>query len=180
LAGPNASDAESDFGDNRPKFLVNRNPQPSGDAASGTGGRNRGPAGSPPSLSRGAPGPAGRHRGAQDREAAAQAKRWGYNDPGARIGYEKDLKIDVLQDRLMVSENLIVKLPDGASREVVEQTFTAIIEAAAQSWGDPPVNFYWLPRITLRVHAGGNRHTARLKALAESWGLKVNLDQQWD
>jgi hypothetical protein len=86
--------------------------------------------------------------------------------------------LDVFGDRIVVGKDLTLPVASTATREQIEEAFMSLVDEAASSWGDPPVNFYWVPRITLRVHPGGNVHTARLKGLVEGWGLRVTIDQK--
>jgi hypothetical protein len=112
-----------------------------------------------------------------DRQAAS-ARRWGAGSSAGRIGFERSVKIDVHADRLTVAKAGELQFAEDADRDTVRKACAAAIDAAVRSWGSPPEGFYWMPRVAFRIYPGGNLHTARLKGLAEEWGLSVTVEQE--
>ncbi|HEY3965249.1 MAG TPA: hypothetical protein VGM05_11910 [Planctomycetaceae bacterium] len=118
-------------------------------------------------------GPAARSRG---------PRKWGQVGRKAGIGFEKKIKI-YLNDKRIVVDNksqMFLVTPADSSEEIVNHV-VASIDEVADTWGEPPSNFYWVPVVQFVVYPGGNTNYVRLQtALEQKWGVTSTVEYAAD
>jgi hypothetical protein len=119
-------------------------------------------------------------RNAPQSDSGPHRRRWGFSNPRATIGFEREVLIDVSADRLVLGGGQTVQAGDAATREELVQRTLHAVEATARSWGPPPDAFYWVPALKFRVAPGGNMHYERLRAPLREWGLQSSATYTLD
>jgi hypothetical protein len=99
-------------------------------------------------------------------------RRWGKSEPGAGIGFERDLLIQVDAENLIVGRDYKIDLDlvDRKNPELLEQVLDGI-EWEARSWGMPPASFYWVPKIRFQIGPGGINTASELKGSLKQAGI---------
>ena len=70
--------------------------------------------------------------------------------------------------------------PADSSEEIINHV-VAGIDSVADSWGEPPSNFYWVPVVQFIVYPGGDANYARLHAaLEQKWGVMSTVEYAAD
>jgi len=107
-------------------------------------------------------------------------RQWGHGRSSSSIGIERDIVMHLYAERILIVKGPSVDLPAGIGREEFHEIIAAMIQAEANSWGEPPAKFTWRPRLKIQIHPGGNQHYARLKDLIQHWGLSSTVEQMLD
>lgn len=118
-------------------------------------------------------GPSARSRG---------PRKWGQVGRKAGIGFEKKIKIYLNDKRIVVDDksHMFVVTPADSNEEIVNHVVSSIDEVA-DSWGEPPSNFYWVPVVQFVVYPGGNTNYVRLQtALEHKWGVTSTVEYAAD
>ena len=101
-------------------------------------------------------------------------RRWGLSEPGATIGFERDLEIEVLSDRLVVGPQTVATRV-ALNKDLLMQQLVLAIDIQTREWGRPPANFYWIPAITFNVHPGGDANYERVAKRLRELGLPSSV-----
>ncbi len=109
-----------------------------------------------------------------------QRRRWGQFDPGATIGVEKTLTIQVEASRMLVGRSTIVPVPEGAKREDIFDLLLVAIDQQAQGWGKPGAGFFWVPSLKFVISPGGNQVYERIAPLVTRCGLRAETEFKLD
>jgi hypothetical protein len=104
-----------------------------------------------------------------------RGRRWGQSPPGATIGFERDVTIDIDDDELLVGGRRRVFIAERDKLETLVEKVVGALDAHADDWGRPPAGFYWIPSLEFVVHPGGNAHYERLKRRLEELGLETRV-----
>ncbi len=118
---------------------------------------------------------ASRQQGQQPQSLAN--RRWGLSEPGATIGFERDLEIEVLSDRLVVGARTVATRV-GLNKDVLMQQVVLAIDIQAREWGRPPANFYWIPALIFNVHPGGDANYERVATRLRDRGLDSSVQHR--
>ena len=102
---------------------------------------------------------------------------WGQSRSRASIGLQKDLEVHVFSDRILIGpDDATVLVGHGESNQELLERVAQGIEHAAENWGEPPANFYWLPRARFTVFSGGQQYYERLHGpLQEKLGVSSGV-----
>lgn len=105
-------------------------------------------------------------------------RKWGQVGRRAGIGFEKKVNIYLNDRRIVVdSKDNVIPVGPGDSGEEIVNRVAASIDSVADSWGEPPSNFYWVPVVKFMVYPGGNANYARLQsALEQHWGVSSTVE----
>ena len=100
-----------------------------------------------------------------------QRRKWGSYEPGASIGVEKNVRIRVDSQRLIIGEEFTVAVPPGASRSEIFDQLILRVDQLAHTWGQPGPGFFWVPRLEFIISPGGNTVYERISPLVTKSGL---------
>ena len=106
-------------------------------------------------------------------------RRWGLSNPGATIGFEKEVHIQATADRLVIARQQI-SVGNGETKQQLLQLVVVAIAREVRAWGKPPASFYWVPRIRFTISPGGNRHYERIRSSLQDLGLQTSADYRLD
>ncbi len=101
-------------------------------------------------------------------------RRWGYCEPGASIGFEREVRVDVSEDKLMIAEKFAIPVGQGESRQETLELFATALDAYSHEWGRPPQGFFWAPRLKFIVKPEGNSHYEQVNAMMTRAGLATS------
>jgi len=107
-------------------------------------------------------------------------RHWGRGRNAGLIGIEREIVMHLYADRITIANGPSAELPEVMGREGFHELVAAMIQAEANTWGDPPAKFSWRPRLKIQIHPGGNQHYARLKELLQHWGMSSKVEQVLD
>jgi hypothetical protein len=109
-------------------------------------------------------------------------RKWGQVGRKAGIGFEKKIKIYLNDKRVVVDnkQHMLLVTPADSGEEIINHV-VASIDSVADSWGEPPSNFYWVPVVQFIVYPGGDANYARLHtALEQKWGVTSTVEYAAD
>ena len=115
-------------------------------------------------------------RGRRNAANRPPQRRWGLSRRRAGIGFERDIRIEIHSDLLVIDGQQRFRVARGETRDELIAAVRRGLEAQMTSWGSPPQNFYWIPAIQFVVTPGGDRHYERLIDAVHSWGLSTTVD----
>lgn len=161
----------------------------SASAADGSAGAPSGAVGTPGGT---AGGPQGASDGGQPGAGVAAAPNWinsnkqksnrpplrkfGMSLPGASIGFEREIPVEVHGDRLIVAGKEAVAIADDTPTEELFERLVVALDRQVRTWGWPPQNFYWVPTVRFVVRPGGiDRYEGLLRPL-QRIGITSNLE----
>lgn len=98
-------------------------------------------------------------------------RHWGLSEPGAAIGLERELRIDVEPHRYVIGGKHAVTLVDTDSREDTFAKIVTVLDLQARDWGKPPQGFFWKPSLRYVIADGGDTNYERVHSLLERAGL---------
>ncbi len=103
---------------------------------------------------------------------------WGSAHAKASIGLERKLQIRLLADRILIgSKDISVPVGNGETVEEMINQVVVGIDRAADRWGDPQKDFYWMPTIRFVIYPGGDQYYERLHSpLEKKWGLPSTME----
>ena len=99
-------------------------------------------------------------------------RRWGHSAPDASIGFERDVRVDVQQDRILIAEKFEIPLGQDSLQQTYEQ-FIVTLDKYSREWGRPPQGFYWSPRLKFVVKPEATLHYEQINALMLKSGLST-------
>ncbi|MGQ0637458.1 MAG: hypothetical protein ACT4QC_22865 [Planctomycetaceae bacterium] len=150
----------------------------SGDRPTTGGGGAVGGTGAPQGsvgVSVGSPGGGGGNSG--DEPQRGGRKRFGQSHARAGIGLERKLEIHLHPERLLIGPgDVAIPVSRGEKSDQLLGKVLGGIEQAAQGWGAPPANFYWLPAVRFIVYPGGSPHYERLRGPLQKWGVNSTVE----
>lgn len=101
-------------------------------------------------------------------------RRWGYHETGASIGFEREVRVDVFEDRLVLSEKHSVPMGQGESKTETLERVAMALDLCSREWGRPPQGFFWAPRLKFVVRPEGNAHYEQVNAMMTRAGLATS------
>ena len=101
-------------------------------------------------------------------------RRWGLCDPGASIGFEREVRVDVSQDELRIAEKHSVPVGQGESKQETLELFAAALDQHSRAWGRPPQGFFWAPRLKFIVKPNANGQYEQVNAMMTRAGLATS------
>ncbi len=101
-------------------------------------------------------------------------RRWGLCDPGASIGFEREVRVDVAQDELRIAEKHSVPVGQGESKQETLEMFAAALDQHSRTWGRPPQGFFWAPRLKFIVKPNANGQYEQVNAMMTRAGLATS------
>ncbi len=101
-------------------------------------------------------------------------RRWGFCEPGASIGFEREVRVDVSEDKMMIAEKFAIPVGQGESRQETLELFATALDAYSHEWGRPPQGFFWAPRLKFIVKPEGNGHYEQINAMMTRAGLATS------
>ncbi|MCC7420325.1 MAG: hypothetical protein IT428_08600 [Planctomycetaceae bacterium] len=116
-------------------------------------------------------GPLSRKRGAR----AEGERRWGYYSRRASIGFQRDIPVQVLEDRLVLGQGREIPLEEGTSVKDTVERITDAVEEEARSWGRPPDSFYYVPTLKFVAAPGSEKSIEPLRVPLKREGLTSSV-----
>lgn len=107
-------------------------------------------------------------------------KRWGLSAPDAAIGLEREIRINVEPNRLVIGGKHAIRMGEGESKQETFERLATVIDLQAREWGQPPQGFFWTPSLKFVVAEGGNPHYETARSLAERAGLVTSKEYAAD
>lgn len=107
-------------------------------------------------------------------------RRWGQCDDDAQIGREKQVKIEVEADRLVIDRQMAIALGQGETRNELLLQVLMAIDDQANTWGYPGRNLFWVPKAHFVIYPGGNQHFERLQPSLVKAGLPTSKEFKLD
>lgn len=97
------------------------------------------------------------------------------------IGLEQRVEIHLLEDRLLIGpDDATVMAGRGETRTELLQRVLYGIEAASESWGTPPQNFFYVPKVHFKIYPGGNQYHERLRLALHQHGIESTAEYALD
>jgi hypothetical protein len=123
----------------------------------------------------------GRKRKSTDRDAPATPeelahRHWGLSEPGAAIGLEREVRIDVEPKRYVIGKKHAVTVLDSDTREDTFAKLVSVLDLQARDWGKPPQGFFWKPSLRYIVADGGDANYERVHSMLERAGLSSSRE----
>ena len=104
-------------------------------------------------------------------------RRWGQTRWVRGIGIERTVTVEVHANRVRVGDSTRpIAVGRGESREQLVGWVIHDVDEFANSWGPPPKDFYWVPRIRFRVFPGGNQYYERIRTSLKRGGLSASVE----
>lgn len=101
------------------------------------------------------------------------ARRWGSPSPDATIGFERELRIQIQDDRTIVGQIQIPTQSTSMTRKEFEESVVVAIDREVRSWTQPPSGFYWVPKVHFHVGKGGGGRYEHLHNELRDLGLST-------
>ena len=100
-------------------------------------------------------------------------RRWGMSEPGASIGFEREVRVDVYPDRFVIADRFDISNNEGDSKQEVFEDFIKTLERHSREWGRPPTGFFWTPRLKFVVKPDANLQYEQINTLMNRSGLST-------
>ncbi len=107
-------------------------------------------------------------------------KHWGLSAPDAVIGLEREVRIKVEANRLVVSDKHAIHIAPGESNQQTFERLIVVLDLQAREWGQPPRGFYWTPNLCFVVVKEGNSNFEGLHAITKRAGLGSSKEYATD
>jgi hypothetical protein len=78
-------------------------------------------------------------------------RRWGYCEMGASIGFEREVRVDVSEGKLVIAEKHVIPVGEGETRTETLERFATALDGCTREWGRPPQGFFWAPKLKFVV-----------------------------
>ena len=101
-------------------------------------------------------------------------RRWGFSEPGASIGFEREVRIDVSEDKLVIAEKYTVPIGADESKQEIFEKLATSLDRYSHEWGRPPQGFFWTPRLKFVVKPEANANYEQLNALMTRAGMATS------
>jgi hypothetical protein len=108
------------------------------------------------------------------------SRHWGMSEPGAAIGLEREIRIDVEPNRYVIGKKHGVPLVDTDGREDTFVKVVSVIDLQAREWGKPPQGFFWKPSVRFVIADGGDANYERIHSYFERAGLSTSREYPHD
>ncbi len=118
----------------------------------------------------------GKKRKSTDRDTPATPedlahRHWGLADPGAAIGLEREVRVDIEPKRYVIGKKHAVAIGEADTRDDTFAKIVTVLDLQARDWGKPPQGFFWKPSLRYVVADGGDANYERVHTLLERAGL---------
>lgn len=118
-------------------------------------------------------GPLNRKRGPR----GEAERRWGYYSRRASIGFQRDIPVQVLEDRLVLGQGREIPLEEGTSVKDTVERITEAVDEEAHSWGRPPDSFYYVPTLKFVAPPGSEKLIEPLRVPLKREGLTSSVQK---
>lgn len=96
---------------------------------------------------------------------------WGLSEPGAAIGLEREVRIDVEPERYVIGKKQVIRIEDSETAEDSFARIVGVLDQQARDWGKPPKGFFWKPSLQYVIADGADANYERVHTLLERAGL---------
>ncbi|WP_010583295.1 hypothetical protein [Schlesneria paludicola] len=101
-------------------------------------------------------------------------RRWGHCDPGASIGFERDVTVEVFEDHFTIAEKYEIRVEEGETKQEIFENFVTSVDRYTREWGKPPQGFFWTPRLKFVVKPDANGRYEQINGLMTRAGLSTS------
>ncbi len=98
-------------------------------------------------------------------------RHWGISEPGAAIGLERDVRIDIEPKRFVIGKKHAVAVEETDTREATFAKIVTVLDMQARDWGKPPQGFFWKPSLRYVIADGADANYERIHSQLEQAGL---------
>ena len=102
-------------------------------------------------------------------------RRWGFSEPGASIGFEREVRVDVLEDRFIIAERITVPIAKDESKQEMFEQFATSLDRYSHEWGRPPQGFSG-PRLNFIVKPEASMHYEQLNSMMTRAGISSSRE----
>lgn len=105
-------------------------------------------------------------------------RKWGQVGKKASIGQERRIEVRLMSDRILVgSKDVVVPVKKSDSNDEITNRVVQAISHVADTWGEPPEHYYWVPFIKFVVYPGGDPYYEKLsKVLEHTYQVNSTID----
>ena len=185
-ASPSSTDANSNHGENddsadasemEPNALADESADPSSQVSGGSAPRAARGKHRIPSRD-GRPGDKSKSSSEKDDKQIEPemlaGRRWGYCEPGASIGFERDVSVEVFEEHFIIAEKYEIRIEDGQTKQEIFEEFVTSLDRYTREWGKPPQGFFWTPRLKFVVKPDANGRYEQINGLMTRAGLSTS------
>ena len=101
-------------------------------------------------------------------------RHWGFSEPGASIGFERDVQVDVFADKLVIAGKYETPVDKDQSRQETFEAFVSSLDRHSRDWGRPPQGFFWTPRLKFVVKPEATALYERTNSMMLRSGLSTS------
>ena len=101
-------------------------------------------------------------------------RHWGVSDSGASIGLEREVRVDVMSDKLVIAEKYEIPVGLGETRQETFELFVTSLDRCSREWGRPPQGFFWTPRVNFVVKPEGSSQYEQVNTMMRRAGLSTS------
>lgn len=101
-------------------------------------------------------------------------RRWGFAEPGASIGFEREVKVDVSADMVVIADKYDIPVGRGETKQETFEIFVSSLDKCSHEWGRPPQGFFWTPRIKFVVKPDADAQYEQINAMMTRAGLATS------
>ncbi len=101
-------------------------------------------------------------------------RRWGYAEPGASIGFEREVRVNVSANLIVIAEKYEIPIEQGEGRQETFESFVTSLDRHSHEWGRPPQGFFWTPRLQFVVKPDGDAQYEQLNSMMKRAGLATS------
>lgn len=100
-------------------------------------------------------------------------RRWGFSEQGASIGFEREVRVDVDNDKFIIAEKYVIPIKSDETRQEMFEQFATSLDRYSHEWGRPPQGFFWTPRLKFTVKPEASAHYEQLNSLMTRAGMST-------
>lgn len=121
--------------------------------------------------------PGGKAKESDDKQIEPEmlaGRRWGHCEPGAGIGFERDVTVEVFEDHFTIAEKYEIRVEEGESKQDIFENFVTTLDRYTREWGKPPQGFFWTPRLKFVVKPDANGRYEQINGLMTRAGVSTS------
>jgi hypothetical protein len=98
-------------------------------------------------------------------------RRWGFSEQGASIGFEREVRVEVENDKVVIAEKYVIPIKPGDTKQEMFEQFATSLDRYSHEWGRPPQGFFWTPRLKFIVKPEASAHYEQLNSMMTRAGM---------
>jgi hypothetical protein len=101
-------------------------------------------------------------------------RRWGFSDSGASIGFEREVRVDVQPDQIIIADKYPIPVEPGNSKQELFEQFATALDRYSHEWGRPPQGFFWTPRLKFVVKPEASSVYEQVSSMLKRAGMSTS------